>query len=118
MKPCLTKYCAGGFVLAGLSFLLPFVAASSNDQRTVEVTGIQLVAGAKIDAPSAYGSNECNEMDPEPLAILAFIAMPTGVVPFFVKCRIGKILSSVSGRIRFTFLLLSQSKLNPDGANQ
>ena len=118
MKPSLTKYSAGVFVLAGLSFLLPFVAASCNGQRVVEVTGIQLVTGTKIDAPSAYGYNERREMNPEPLAILAFIATLAGVVFFFVKGRIGRILSSISGGIGFIFLLLLQSKLNSDAANQ
>ena len=118
MKPFLIKYSAGVFVLAALSFLLPFVAASCNGQRLVEVTGIQLVTGTKVDAPSAYGYNEKREMNPEPLAILAFIATVTGIVFFFVKSKIRRILSRISGGIGFIFVLLLQSKLNSDAANQ
>lgn len=118
MKPSLTKYSAGIFVLAGLSFLLPFVAASCNGQQVVTVTGIQLVTGTKVNAPSAYGYSQQREMSPEPLAVLAFIATLTGIVFYFVKGGIGKILSTISGGIGFIFLLLLQSKLNSDAANQ
>ncbi len=90
----------GLFILAGLSFLLPFVRASLLWQSS-QLSGIQLVVGAKNSAP-------------EVLAILAFLISLTGIGFAFVNGKIGGILSGLSGTTGFILLLLLQLRLNSE----
>lgn len=116
MKQSSSKYSAGIFVIAALSFLLPFVAASCNGQRVAQLSGIQLVTGTKVKAPSSYGYGYSTnkEVDPEPLAIIAFVATLAGIAFAFIKGVLGRRLSAVSGAIGFISLFLLQGKLNSD----
>lgn len=111
-------FSAGVFVLIALSFLLPFVAASCNGQRVVQLTGLELVTGTSVQTPSSYGYASKRSVDPEPLAVIAFIAILAGIAFAFVKGRAGNILSVLAGAVGFISLLLLQSKLNSDAARE
>ncbi len=116
----LPTYSAGIFVVAALSFLLPFVAASCNGQKVIQLTGLELVTGTRVQAPSSYGYGYTTHRDvaPEPLAVLAIVVTLAGIALGFVKGGPGSILSAISGAVAFISLLLLQSKLNSDAARE
>lgn len=120
MKSWFKKISGSLFVLATLSFLLPFVAASCNGQELVQLTGLELVTGAKVQSPSTYGYGYTSnrEVAPEPFAIIAVVVALSGIAFAFIKETPGNILSVISAAAAFVSLSLLQSKLNSEAAKE
>jgi len=99
------KFAAGAFGVTLLCFLLPFFHISCAGTRLLTVSGLTLVAGGKAQmgsdlkklaslgerAPGAQakGDEDAPKVDPEALAILAALAVVTGLVLCLVKGKAG-----------------------------
>lgn len=102
------------FGIALICFLLPWVNVSCQGQKVASFTGIQLVTGTTVEEPQMFGPKKEKKVNGEPLAILTFLAVITGLVLGFLKNKKGATISAVVGGIGTIILLLLKSKLDND----
>jgi hypothetical protein len=106
------------FVLILICFILPFVAFSCGGQKVLSLSGVQLATGASIQQPQAFGPPITRKIDPEPLAVLALLAVVVGLAFSFVRGKKGSIGASVAGGLGVLFLAALKSKLDGDTLQQ
>lgn len=101
------------FIVATLSFLLPFVTVSCNGQKVTSLTGVELATGTTVEEPQVFGPAQKKHVGGEPLALVAGLCAIAGLGLSFLGSRLA-IAPAVSGALGALFLLLLQSKLNSD----
>lgn len=97
-----------------ICFFLPWVNVSCQGQKVVSFTGIQLITGTTVEEPQMFGPKKERKVNGEPLAILTFLVVITGLGLGFLKNKKGTIISTVVGGIGTIILLLLKSKLDND----
>src|SRR5207245_11091900 len=85
------------FVLALISFFLPFVTFSCQGQKVATFSGIQLMTGTTIQQPQMFGSPKEQKMGAEPLAVLAFLCGIAGLAVSFFETRGRAIAPAIAG---------------------
>jgi zinc-ribbon domain len=118
MHDIVKKLPPAAFVLALLCFVLPFVTFSCQGQKVITLNGLQLVTGTSIQQPQMFGPPQSQRVAPEPLAILAFLALIAGVPLSFLKGQKGAMASTVISGLAFIFLAAMASKLGSDATRQ
>lgn len=108
------------FVLIILCFFLPFVNLSCGGQTIMSLSGFQLITGAKVSpADNLFGGfkqeefDEKERVDPQPMAILAFIMALAGLGLSFIKRKKLAIITVIVSALGLIFLILL--KVNMDG---
>jgi hypothetical protein len=102
------------FVLALICFFLPFVTFSCQGQKVTSLSGIQLVTGTTIQQPQMFGPSQSQKMDPQPLALLAFVCGVLGLALSFAKGRARTVAPAVAGGIAAILLLAMKSSIDSD----
>src|SRR5690242_11255927 len=87
------------FGLAAACFLLTFVQFSCGNQPVMSLTGIQLVTGTTIEKPSIIGPPQKQEVPGEPFALVALLAVLTGLAFGFARGREGLVVACASGAV-------------------
>jgi hypothetical protein len=106
------------FVLALICFFLPFVTFSCSGQKVLSLSGIQLVTGSSLQQPQMFGPPKSQKMDPEPIAIAAFLCGVLGLALSFVKGRAGAIATAAAGGLAAILLLAMRSAIEGDALKQ
>ena len=106
------------FVLALISFFLPFVTFSCQGQKVATFSGIQLMTGTTIQQPQMFGSPKEQKMGAEPLAVLAFLCGIAGLAVSFFKTRVSAIAPAIAGGAGLILILALKSKLDGDVLRQ
>jgi len=115
------KFSPALFGLIIFCFFLPFVNLSCSGQTIMSLTGFQLMTGAEVDAGDMFGGLDMpqeektkNEnVDPQPMAMLAFIMAAGGLGLSFIRKKASAITTAVLSVLGFLFLILL--KVNMDG---
>jgi hypothetical protein len=111
------KASPAALILTLICFFLPFVTFSCDGTR-MTFSGIQLVTGVTIQQPQMLGPPANQKIDPEPLAILAFLAAIGGLGLSFLKGKRSPVASAVLSAIGVIFLLALKSKIDGDTLRQ
>lgn len=115
------KFSPALFGLIIFCFFLPFVNLSCSGQTIMSLTGFQLMTGAEVEAGDMFGGFDMSEqektesenVDPQPMAILAFIMALVGLGLSFIGKKASAITTAVISVLGFLFLILL--KVNMDG---
>jgi hypothetical protein len=102
------------FVLALICFFLPFVTFSCQGQKVMSFSGIQLVMGTTIQQPQMFGPSQSQKVEPQPLAILAFVCGVLGLALGFLRGRARMIGPVAAGGIAAILLLAMKSSIDSD----
>lgn len=106
------------FVIIIICFFMPFLDLSCSGQKMGRVNGLQLVLGGEVETPGMFGGTQRDRIDPEPLAISAFIAAVIGLLLSFSNRRESKALPLLAGAGGGVFLLLLKSKAENEIARE
>jgi len=106
------KLSPGAFGFALLCFFLPFVTVSCQRQKVMSFTGVELVMGTTINQPQMFGPSKVERVDPEPLAILAFLAGLAGLGLSFLKTQKSAVAPAIVAGAGAVCLLLLKSKFD------
>ncbi|MBI1929576.1 hypothetical protein HYR99_35685 [Candidatus Poribacteria bacterium] len=107
------------FGLTLICFFLPFINVSCQGQKVATFTGIQLVKGTTIQQPSMFGERpKAQKVDPELLAILAFLSAIVGLGLSFLKGRQLALAPAIVGIAGLILLLLLKSKIDHDALRE
>ena len=116
----LKKFSPGFYGVIILCFFLPFVNLSCSGQKIMSLSGFQLITGSEVKSDGMFGdlsnqgeTKEKNEVDPQPLALLALVAALVGLGLSFVKKKMIALTNVVISALGFIFLILL--KINLDG---
>jgi hypothetical protein len=102
------------FVLALICFFLPFVTFSCQGQKVMSFSGIQLVTGTTIQEPQMFGPPQSQKLNPQPLAVLAFVCGVLGLALSFVRGRARTIAPAVAGGVAAILLMALKSSIDSD----
>ncbi|MFN3413181.1 MAG: hypothetical protein ACK42L_03875 [Thermoanaerobaculum sp.] len=110
----------GGFALALLCFLFPWVSVSCPGQsaQLFRLTGVQLAMGTSVEEPSLFGSSSQRKIPGEPLALAALGCGVVGLIMALVSGRGAKIVAAVVAGAGTLVLLLLKSKVEGDIARE
>ncbi len=108
------KFSPAVFGFALLCFFLPFVSVSCQRQKVISFTGIQLVMGTTIEQPQMFGPRQVERVDPEPLAILAFLAGLAGLGVSFLKDKKTALAPALIGGVGAVCLFSLKLKFDSD----
>lgn len=110
----------GGFVLALLCFLFPWVSVSCPGQsgRLFRFTGVQLAVGATIQEPTMFGGSSQRKVSGEPLALAALGCGVVGLGVTLAKGRGARAGGAALGAAGLLLLVLLKSKLEGDLARE
>jgi hypothetical protein len=108
------KFSLPAFALALLCFFLPFVSVSCQQQKIISFTGIQLVTGTAIEQPQMLGPRKVDRVNPEPFAVLAFLAGLAGLGVSFLKDQKTALAPAIFGGVGAVCLLLLKLKFDGD----
>jgi hypothetical protein len=117
MNRIFRKISPAALILTLICFFLPFVTFSCDGTR-MTFSGIQLVTGVTIQQPQMFGAPKNQRVDPEPLAILAFLAAAGGLGLSFLKGKKGPGASAVLSALAVIFLLALKSGIDSDALRQ
>jgi hypothetical protein len=106
------------FALAIICFFLPFTTLSCSGQKIETFSGIQLVTGTEIQEPVPFGQAKTKRVNPEPLALLAFLSLVGGLGLSFFRARGTTGASAVAGGLACLFLLALKSNLTSEVSKQ
>lgn len=118
MEGIVKKLSPAAFVLALICFFLPFVTFSCQGQKVLTLSGIQLVTGTTLERPQMFGTAPNQKIDPEPLAVLALLALVAGGALCFLKGKKGAGMSAAFSGLSLIFLFALKSKLDGDAMRQ
>ena len=79
---------------------------------------MQLVTGSSVQQPQMFGPPKSQKMDPEPVAIFAFLCGVLGLALSFVKGRAGAIAPAAAGGLAAILLLPMRSAIEGDALKQ
>ena len=100
------------FVLTLVCFFLPFVTFSCQGQKVARFSGIQMVTGTTIKQPQMFGPPKSQKVDPEPLAVLAFLSVLAGAGLSFIRGKKGALSSGVLAVVGVILMAALKSKLD------
>lgn len=111
------------FGLIIICFFLPFVNLSCSGQTIMSLSGFQLMTGADMKPNNnMFGGMEFSDqnvskeekIDPQPMAILAFIAAIAGLALSFLKKKSTAITAAIFSGLGFVFLILLKISMDSD----
>ncbi|NHM27195.1 hypothetical protein G7K71_09395 [Desulfofundulus sp. TPOSR] len=85
------------FALILICFSLPFVTVSCSGYEVTKITGFQMITGTEVEG---------EKINPNPLAIIAFVAGVGGLIIGFWSSRKANVVSAVMGAVGFICTLL------------
>lgn len=100
--------------LAFICFFLPFSHLSCQGEKIATFTGVQLVTGTTIESPEMFSKERENrQVEPEPLAILAFLCTFGGAgLSLLIKGKRGTVVSAIIGGLGLISLLFLKAKID------
>jgi hypothetical protein len=99
--------------LAFICFFLPFTHISCQGEKIATLTGVQLVTGTTIEPPEMFGNKrEARQLDPEALAILAFLCTFGGAALSLLRGKNGVLASAITGCLGLISLLFLKAKID------
>ena len=101
-----------GFAL--ICFVLPFVAVSCNQQTVASLTGLQLAFGTTVQQPQMFGPPKAQQVDGEPLAIIALLCVLVALGVSFGKSKTGGTVVTILSALGFVVLLALRSRLEDE----
>ena len=101
-----------GFAL--ICFLLPFVNLTCQGSKVATLTGLQLVAGGKMEVPSMGGGKQYQKFNGEPMALVAFLCGLAGVGLSLLMGNKNNAIPAVAGVLGVIFLFILKSKIDND----
>lgn len=125
----LKKFSPAAFVIVIFCFFLPFVNITCGGQTVVSLTGIKLVTGAEIKPQGIFDQKNMPEnpaeqqkdkfkmdenIDPQPMALLALIMAVTGLVLSFIRQKITALIGMIASILGAAFMLLLKANLDSD----
>ena len=119
----LKKFSPAFYGVIVILFFLPFVNLSCGGQTIMSITGFQLITGTEVKASGMFGEMNSNddlntdqkkEIEPQPLALFAFLAALIGLIISFFKMRIPALANIVISIAGVVFLLLLKVSLDGD----
>ncbi len=123
------KFSPVSFVIIIFCFFLPFVNITCGGQKVISLTGIQLVTGSEIKPNGMFNQKDMPEdmtgqskdklktdqnVDPQPMALLALIMATFALGLSFVKNKIMTLISMIASVLGAAFLLLLKANLDSD----
>lgn len=99
------------FGIALICFLLPFVNLTCQGSKVATLTGLQLVAGGKMEVPTMGGGKQYQKFKGEPMALIAFLCGLAGVGLSFLKGKQNNGLTAVAGVMGVIFLFILKSSI-------
>jgi hypothetical protein len=123
IKDKIEKCSPAVFGLILICFFLPFTHISCQGEKVATFTGIQLLTGTTIERlPTTFEEGKkVKKLDPEPLAILTFIAALYGLgFSYLIKGRKATMTGeqymapAVAGGIGLLFLLFLKAKIDSE----
>lgn len=99
------------FGIALICFLLPFVNLTCQGSKVSTLTGLQLVAGGKMEVPSMGGGKQYQKFKGEPMALIAFLCGLAGVGLSFLTGKKNNGITAVAGVMGVIFLFLLKSSI-------
>ena len=118
MEGVARKLSPSAFVLALISFFLPFVAFSCQGQKVANFSGVQLATGTTIEQPQMFGPPKSEKVNAEPLAVLALLSVLAGAGLSFLKGKKGAVSSAALAGLGIILLGALKSKVNGDALRQ
>lgn len=103
------------FGIALICFLLPFVNLTCQGSKVATLTGLQLVAGGKMEVPSMGGGKQYQKFKGEPMALTAFLCGLAGVGLSFLTGKKNNGITTLAGVMGVIFLFILKSSIE-DGA--
>ena len=107
----LRKLPPAAYLLALICFLLPFVEVSCNGQKVVSLTGLQLLAGSQVGGGAGIFAQPQQQVKPETLIVVAFVAGIAGLVLSLLKQRRTDMVGAVCGIVGGGSLLALQQSI-------
>lgn len=123
------KFSPAAFVMVIFCFFLPFVNITCGGQKIVSLTGIQLVTGSEIKPQGMFNQKDSPEdiigknkdmlktnenVDPQPMALLALIMAAAALGLSFVRKKIMALISMIASVLGAAFMLLLKANLDSD----
>ena len=123
------KFSPAAFVIVIFCFFLPFVNITCGGQKIVSLTGIQLVTGSEIKPQGMFNQKDSPEdiigknkdmlktnenVDPQPMALLALIMAAAALGLSFVRKKIMALISMIASVLGAAFMLLLKANLDSD----
>lgn len=112
------KLSPAAFVLAFICFFLPFVTFSCRGQEIATFSGLQLATGTTIEKHQVFGASESERVNPEPLAVVALLAVLAGAGVSFIKGKKGTMGSVALAVLGVIVLAALKSKLDGEALRQ
>ncbi len=112
------KISAATFGLVLVCFLMPFVSVSCQQQKLITLTGLQMVTGTTLQEPQMLGPSRTQKIDPEPLAIVAFLCALGGLVVSIAIGRKHPIVPAILGGAGVVALFSLKSELDGEVLRQ
>jgi hypothetical protein len=117
------KFSPALFVIIIFCFFLPFVNLSCGGQTVMSLTGFQLITGTEYKPAGMFGQDdmfnqksEKQNVDAQPLALLAMLAAVLGLILSFLKLKSTALFCAVVSVLGCLFLLLLKVNLDNDAA--
>lgn len=102
------------FGIALICFLLPFVNLTCQGSKVASLTGLQLVAGGKMEVPTMGGGKQYQKFKGEPMALIAFLCGLAGVGLSFLKGKKNNGITAVAGVMGIIFLFILKSSMEDE----
>lgn len=106
------------FGLTLMCFCMPFVTVSCQEQKIMELSGVQLATGTTIKQPSFSGPPKEQKIAGDPLATLAILAGVVGLGTSFIKAKKAAVAPAGSGAAGSILLLMLKSTLDNEIVKQ
>lgn len=101
------------FAATAVTFLFSFANISCQGQHVASLRGAQLAFGAQIDNPDMWGNKRPEKVQPEPLALVAFIVAIAGAALALIGPATRRLTTAAGGGGALLLILLI-SKLQRD----
>jgi uncharacterized Zn finger protein (UPF0148 family) len=102
------------FGIALICFLLPFVNLTCQGSKVATLTGLQLVAGGKMEVPTMGGTKQYQKFKGEPMALIAFLCGLAGVGLSFLKGKKNNGITALAGVMGVIFLFILKSRMEDE----
>lgn len=127
------KFSPAAFVIIIFCFFLPFVNITCGGQTVMSLTGIQLITGAEYKPQGMFDQKDMPEdmemqkndklnvdqnIDFQPMALLALIMAAGSLGLSFVKKKIMALMSMIASILGAAFLLLLKVNLDGDASTE
>lgn len=106
------KLSPAAFLLAVLSFALPFISVSCQRQAVAKLSGLELATGTTIHQPALLGAPQEKKVEGLPIVAIALLAAVGGLVLAVLKQPKAQIGSTALAFVSAGCLLMMRSELN------